>query len=681
MGRILLALAILAPYAALGWIWIAYGDVILEAREAERAGREAAGAAPAGLQADEVEAMRAEFAPVPDFVVPVDGVAPEDARFEPVGGRYFLLYDRQHDRRGAEPVTYLRYVVQPVSEAGVDAASNWSLTFDPSFQRIVFHELSVERDGVVEDRRDAASFDFARRERNFERRMFDGRVSALIRIDDVRPGDVLRFAYSYVGLNPAFEGQDTRVFTVGHTTPAERAHVRAIWPADERPVWDVAWAEMPGGVSERVEEDAFVLQVGPLPVEGLDGEAGAPAWWRQSAQLRITDFRDWGHVGEWGRDYFDIAPDEAARALAAEIMAEHASDADRAAAALRFAQREVRYFAVLLGQGGYVPTPPAETLRTRFGDCKAKTALLIALLRAMDIEAHAALVHLGEGEGLPYELPSPTAFNHVIVRATVDGRSYWLDPTHTHQGGGIGTLVEADYGWALPLDGSEGLVDMQAEPLAEPNLVTRETYDLTAGPDAPARLTVERISTGAAADSDRGFFAREGRVGAERGWVDFYNRALGGVETLEPLSFEDDEDANRTVLRLALTLADPFTVDEDTGQREIDFYAHAMRGFVAGDAERVRESPLAIADPVFRRQEVVVRVDPQDGWRFPVGARSLESEAFAFDYEARWRSPEEYVMRFEQRSLAEQAPAEAAGEVFAAHDAMLDLRAWELPAP
>jgi len=90
---------------------------------------------------------------------------------------------------------------------------------------------------------------------------------------------------------------------------------------------------------------------------------------------------------------------------------------------------EVRYTGVELGMGKIVPRPPAETLRRKFGDCKDKAVLLIALLRAAGIPAEVALlkagVHISE---LEESLPGMGAFNHAIV--VVPGTpEIWIDPT------------------------------------------------------------------------------------------------------------------------------------------------------------------------------------------------------------------------------------------------------------
>jgi transglutaminase-like putative cysteine protease/tetratricopeptide (TPR) repeat protein len=76
---------------------------------------------------------------------------------------------------------------------------------------------------------------------------------------------------------------------------------------------------------------------------------------------------------------------------------------------------EIRYTGLELGEQAILPRAPAETLARRFGDCKDKGALLVALLRAAGVPAHLALVRAGLGEDVVPELPGLEPFNHALV--------------------------------------------------------------------------------------------------------------------------------------------------------------------------------------------------------------------------------------------------------------------------
>ena len=77
--------------------------------------------------------------------------------------------------------------------------------------------------------------------------------------------------------------------------------------------------------------------------------------------------------------------------------------------------REVRYTGVEFGAARLIPEYPSETLRRRFGDCKDKSTLLVAALRASGIDAYLALLSAGDDQDVSPELPGLGMFDHAIV--------------------------------------------------------------------------------------------------------------------------------------------------------------------------------------------------------------------------------------------------------------------------
>src|SRR3546814_18600193 len=92
-------------------------------------------------------------------------------------------------------------------------------------------------------------------------------------------------------------------------------------------------------------------------------------------------------------------------------------------------QNEIRYLYRGMENGNYVPQAPEATWSLRYGDCKAKTLLLLAMLDQLGIEARPALVSSAFGDLLRDRLPTLGAFDHVIVEAKIAGTAMWLDGT------------------------------------------------------------------------------------------------------------------------------------------------------------------------------------------------------------------------------------------------------------
>ena len=72
--------------------------------------------------------------------------------------------------------------------------------------------------------------------------------------------------------------------------------------------------------------------------------------------------------------------------------------------------KNVRYTGIEFGESNLVPEFPSETLKRRYGDCKA--TLLVAMLRSARIPAVLALLDTGPGRDINTELPGIGLFDH-----------------------------------------------------------------------------------------------------------------------------------------------------------------------------------------------------------------------------------------------------------------------------
>src|SRR4029450_6679154 len=108
--------------------------------------------------------------------------------------------------------------------------------------------------------------------------------------------------------------------------------------------------------------------------------------------------------------------------------------------------REVRYTGVEFADARLIPEYPAETLRRRFGDCKDKSTLLVAALRASGIEAYLALLSAGDDPDVSPDLPGLgmrglALFAPAIVHVP-GAQDLWIDATAEYTR--VGTLPPSD---------------------------------------------------------------------------------------------------------------------------------------------------------------------------------------------------------------------------------------------
>ncbi|WP_293882968.1 tetratricopeptide repeat protein, partial [Sphingomonas sp.] len=143
-----------------------------------------------------------------------------------------------------------------------------------------------------------------------------------------------------------------------------------------------------------------------------------------------------------------------------------------------------------------VPQKPERTWQVRYGDCKAKTLLLLAILHAMNIDAEPVLANASLGDFVPDRLPSLAAFNHILVRATIGGETFWLDGTGS--GSRLADIRDTPpLGHVLPVRSiGAGLVTIATHANARPTIDLSIDADESASVDLPTALTATAIIRG-----------------------------------------------------------------------------------------------------------------------------------------------------------------------------------------
>lgn len=144
-----------------------------------------------------------------------------------------------------------------------------------------------------------------------------------------------------------------------------------------------------------------------------------------------TTFGSWDKVaGDFAEVFWDrveVTPEveELARELTDGVKGKDA----KIEALFEFVAREINSVAIELGAGRWVPTRAGEVLGRGYGDCKDKSALLLSLLRAVDIEGETVLIGTSPGPEPRKSFPNFHAFDHVLIYLPGWHGGRYLDPT------------------------------------------------------------------------------------------------------------------------------------------------------------------------------------------------------------------------------------------------------------
>lgn len=490
-----------------------------------------------------------QYGPPPGWIAPPPApttkAAPEDAPLR------FGYFDTQVHVGAEGQESFWSYRLKILKPEAL-AAGNITATWNPATDDLVVHRLNIIRGGLVIDVLASTRFRVIERENNLDYATLDGDLTATLQAPGLQVGDEVDFAATVRRRDPIFGDRSMGFIQlpVAETPGAYRA--RLTWPKAGALRWR-ATADVTGAaVEDRGAERVLTYELrDPDSVVPTDG---APARLNLRRLIQFTQFASWTELSNLLSPVFDgastLAPASPLRAEAAKIAAETADPGARAMAALKLVQEQVRYVYVGLDGGNYRPVGADQTWARRFGDCKAKTVLLMALLRELGIAAEPVLVSSTGGDGVNERLPTPEAFDHVVVRATIGGKAYWLDGTRLGDSL-LDKLPPLASRWALPLQ--RGPVDLQAMPVVAPELPRTGILvdiDATAGFDARAKVRAEQVLRGDDALTLKTQLSALSPADAERGLKGYWRQQEGWVE---PATAAWRYDTARNTLVLTMT--------------------------------------------------------------------------------------------------------------------------------
>lgn len=547
-------------------------------------------------------------------------------------GVYYLLSDEQVRLEGGQKQVFRHIASRAINDKGLDHVASISIGFDPAYQTLSLHAINVIRQGRVIPKLATATVRVLQREQGLEARIFDGRKTANVFLEDVRVGDIVEYAYSVRGSNPVFGGRHFGGLEMGWRVPVARRFGRLL--VQHGSPLKLVYHQMHLRPVERDHETyrEYVWDVRNLAPIQVDGDI--PDWYDPYPWVQWSEFGDWGAVARWAAPLYrtpaKLSP--ALQAVVKRLAATSTDPAERLVATLQFVQHEIRYLGVEIGAGSYAPSAPDLVFKRRFGDCKDKTLLTITLLRALGIEAHPVLVSTSRLRGIRDLQPSPGAFNHVIVQAQIGDQRYWLDPTRAPQSGTIESIFQPDFGQALLVSTTtHGLSSMESKQATR--VLTKRImaeFDSRDGLDKPMNFTVTTLTEGVAAESLRNDLSSRNHEEIQKLYLNYYAHNYPGIEMAAPLEVADNSQANRVSVIEHYRVKDFWKHNIEKKRIEATAYVPDLEDFLRRPRNTLRSDPLKLVHPVDITVSSVWLLP--EVWSLRIENEAIEDAAFNFDH-------------------------------------------------
>ena len=206
-------------------------------------------------------------------------------------------------------------------------------------------------------------------------------------------------------------------------------------PADRPLAKTVLRDQIPGTVAYSVQtnaDGALTHRWEVVNVPQMFDEPAMPPYEMVLQRLWVGTLPDWSAVSKW---YWELSrPHLAAttpemRETVSQLIAGTHTDLEKTKAVFYHVSKKIRYMGLTpeKDRPGFEPHDVGLTFSKKYGVCRDKAALLVAMLREAGLQAYPVLINVGTR--LDPEVASPN-FNHAIVGVELGKENYLLmDPT------------------------------------------------------------------------------------------------------------------------------------------------------------------------------------------------------------------------------------------------------------
>jgi hypothetical protein len=564
----------------------------------------------------------------------------------------WLLYERQINVKNDEQFFHL--IRQVATRDGIQEASHIAIEYVPSYESLTLHWVRILRGTNALNRLDFSRIQTTQRSVDAARFVFGGEQPASLLIEGVQPGDLIDYAYSIQGSNPALRGMFCAKVPVQFDEPVDRFVTRLLWPPPRKFYVQNHGTDIypaTGYTNGLVE---YIWTANAVP--GLRGQSPMPSWFNPRPWVQLTEFQNWSAVNKWALGL--LAPTNIPSSEFSQQTDEWKKltrPEDGAAAALRFVQEQIRSVDSTENDSSNTLTVPSAILTRRFGNSTDKTRLLVAMLRDLNIEAYPMLVSAKLKRTISDLHPSADLFDHLVVEVTLNNQNYFLDPVGAYERGPINVRSWPNYGYGLSIRPETTALTVIPPCPVDSKTMVSEYFDVQ-GFDQETGVKIVTIADGADAKALREHFVMTPIEQIEREYLraqeDFYPR----IHSTSPIEFSDDQENNRFQVTSSYSIPGFWRRRPEEANFHCQFYSFNVDSAMQKPVDSIRSMPMALDFPV--HQLFHVEANWRTGWPVRPDTQRIQNPAFIFNRTMNIVGTN-LIADFEYRSLSDAVMPEA----------------------
>lgn len=349
------------------------------------------------------------------------------------------VYKIEPDGRGTRTV---RQVIQILKPAGATPYREQRIAYDPDRQRLVVHWMRVVKPNGEVISAEPSQVQESDIPAPMGVPMYTSTKVKRMSLSGLDSGAVFDYSYSIEELKPAMPGDFFYGWRVTMPVPVQRSVLVVDVPKGFVP--HIAEKNPTFKRTEQTNGDRTIYRWTTDKVIPPVVEAFAPDSSIKVMSVSISPPFGWDAIGKWyapiAAAHYAITPAVTEKIHTVVAGAKTLDDSIRAIH--KWVSSDVRYVAIELGPGGYVPRDAATVAQTGFGDCKDKTMLFLAALRSIGVTGYPVL--LNPLTKVDEDLPNIAAFNHMI--AAVQTAAGYVFTDLTADGVPYGQVAPGEHG-------------------------------------------------------------------------------------------------------------------------------------------------------------------------------------------------------------------------------------------
>lgn len=554
-----------------------------------------------------------------EWIIPITLHADDKSPSE--GSSKYVLIDYQDNLALQE--RYTHFAIKILNSDGVQEFSDISINYDPTYQKLSVHAVNVIRNNQVINKLKDNQFNVLQRETNIERHLYDGSLTAVMNLTDVRAGDIIEYSYTITGFNPINNGNFSTSYYQQYTLPVTRIYGRLVNATNKSIQQEILNdAAQPKIVDSKWGKEYIWDSNG---LERTLYENSVPDWYNPQKRVSVSTFENWSQVVDLIRPHY-VADNIT---LPKEVSTGLENKEELLVATIRFVQDDVRYLGFESGIGAYKPNKPSTVLSRRFGDCKDKSLLLVSLLENQGISAYPFLVNTYLTKDLDRFPPGLNSFNHCIVNFQFEGQDYFIDPTISNQGGDLSTMSFPNYGKGLRLKrGEVGLLDMPTKRKSSIGIAENIKVDSIGG---GASFEVETTYTGSRANSIRSYFNNNSEEYINTEYLNFYSELYPSIESTGKIEVLDNSrsSTNEVIVKEHYYINDFWSKSEENDALiYCETYPLVLESYLNYSNTANRKMPYYLGSPYEFKQ--VTTLQMPEPWSVTQNDFQLDEPSFSY---------------------------------------------------